>query len=104
MKNNFYNAWAERNGKPSMNEKLEAAGVVVSTGKGALALEKEIIDLLGYDRAVIVIRECWKGSPLEAVVIRKLEAAVARLIEDIDFPTAAPDEDTQPSRCDLYPW
>lgn len=96
MKNSFYNAYRQRHNIPTMDEKLQAAGVVVSTGKGVIALEREIIDLFPgeYDKAAQIIRECWAGSPLEAVAIRKLEFALEYLINDIDFNAVDADEDS----------
>lgn len=57
-------------------EQLIAAGIVVPVTKGALALEDEMIAVMGYDKAVEIIREAWKTGVLEMTVCIKLQRAL----------------------------
>lgn len=96
MRNNFYNAWATRHNIPDMNDKLTAAGVALPATKGALALESELIAVLGQDAGKAAIRKAWNGTALEAVAVARMQQALNVIYyeQDLgDFPADTEDDE-----------
>ena len=110
MKNQFYAHWQREHNVPTLDEKIEAAGIKFTADEpSTFQLEHTLITMLGYDAAVEIIRTCWRDAGLEVIAKARLQAAIKRAsrAEDSDaaileeFPSEQ-DEDYLDPRADNF--
>ena len=79
MKNQFYAHWQREHNVPTLDEKIEAAGIKFTADEpSTFQLEHTLITMLGYDAAVEIIRTCWRDAGLEVIAKARLQAAIKR--------------------------